>query len=141
MPQTMVFIGISSWVRSEEAAAAPLRLNSPTARPTALLMTPALLMMPMTPAVAMPPMPIWRAYSLKIWSADISETVVVMPIFIRSITSPPQMRFIRGMIISQTRKEPQHIMKAYFKPTIYPRPSTAAPVLIFNTSLALSATT
>ena len=61
-PQTMVFIGRSSSVRSTLSATAPgLRLNSETARPAALLMTPKLLMMPMMPAVAMPPMPMWRA--------------------------------------------------------------------------------
>ena len=118
MPQTRVFIGMSSWVRSAAAEDPPLRLNSLAARPTALLMTPALLMMPMTPAVAIPPMPMWRAYSLKIWSADISETVVVMPMFIRSMTSPPQMRFISGMMTSHTRKEPQQMMKAYLRPTM-----------------------
>ena len=59
MPQTTVFIGRSSCVRSGASAEAPgLRRNSPAARPTALLITPALLMMPMMPAVAMPPMPI-----------------------------------------------------------------------------------
>ena len=63
MPNTTVFIGRSSWVRSTWtfAVPSPLRRNSPAASPTALLMTPALLMMPMTPAVAMPPIPMWRA--------------------------------------------------------------------------------
>ena len=67
MPHTTLFIGMSCWVRSTSTAAAPgFRLNSPAARPTALLITPALLIMPMIPATAMPPIPIWRAYSLKI---------------------------------------------------------------------------
>ena len=119
MPQTTLFMGMSCWVRSVSSTAAPgLRLNSPAARPTALLMTPALLMMPMMPATAMPPMPMCLAYSLNIWSADISETVCAMPVPMRSITCPPQMRFIRGMITNHTRKEPQQIMKAYFRPTI-----------------------
>ena len=62
IPKMTVFIGRSSWVRSALATDSPgFFLNSPAARPTALLITPALLMMPMMPAVAMPPMPMWRA--------------------------------------------------------------------------------
>ena len=62
MPQTMVFIGRSSSVRSILPSAVPGFLrNSLTASEAALLMTPKDLMMPMTPAVAMPPMPICRA--------------------------------------------------------------------------------
>ncbi len=119
MPQTTDFIGRSSCVRSGFSAAAPgLRLNSLVARPTALLITPALLMMPMMPAVAMPPMPMWRAYSLKICSGAISEMVWAMPVPMRSMTLPPQMRFIRGMMTSHTRKEPQQMMKAYLRPTM-----------------------
>ena len=49
------------------------------------------------------------------------------------------MRFISGMITSQTSSEPQQMMKEYFRPTMYPRPSTAAPVFIFRTTFALSA--
>ena len=61
-PQTMVFIGRSSSVRSAFSVVAPgFRLNSLTASPAALLITPKLLTMPMMPAVAMPPMPICRA--------------------------------------------------------------------------------
>ena len=101
--------------------------------------TPKDLMIPMIPAVAMPPIPIWRAYSLNICSADISDTVAVMPVFMRSMTCPPHIRFIRGMMTNHTRKLPQQMIRAYFSPTIYPRPRTAAPVFSLNTSLALSA--
>ena len=62
MPKMTDFMEMSFCVRSTLTAASPgLRLNSPAARPTADLMTPAERMMPMMPAVAMPPMPIWRA--------------------------------------------------------------------------------
>ena len=62
MPQTMVFIGRSSSVRAGFSSAVPgLRRNSLTARLAADLMTPKDLTMPMMPAVAMPPMPMWRA--------------------------------------------------------------------------------
>ena len=93
----------------------------------------------MIPAVAIPPIPIWRAYSEKICSADISPTVAVIPVFIRSITCPPQIRFISGMMTSHTRKLPQQIMNAYLSPTMYPSPRTAAPVLSLSTTLAFSA--
>ena len=62
MPKMTDFIEMSFWVRSTEAAVSPgLRLNSPAASPTADLMTPAERMMPMMPAVAMPPMPMCLA--------------------------------------------------------------------------------
>ncbi len=61
-PKTMVFMGRSSSVRSVFPSPVPgLRLNSVTARPAALLMTPKLFTIPMIPAVAMPPMPMCRA--------------------------------------------------------------------------------
>ena len=136
----IIFMEISFWVlSSSETSADFFLLNSPAARPTADLITPKDLMMPMIPAVAIPPIPIWRAYSVKICSADSCDTVLFMPVFIRSMTSGPQMRFIRGMMTSHTRKLPQQITKAYFSPTIYPSPRTAAPVLSLNTSLAFSA--
>ena len=140
-PTTTIFIDKSLSFSSTAVCAPDLRENSPTARPTALFMTPALFIMPIIPAVAMPPMPICLAYSLKIISGDISPTVCAMPVPIRSMTWFPKSRFIPGMITSQTRNEPQQMMNAYFKPTMYPRPSTAAPVFNFKTTFALSATT
>ena len=117
MAVTTVFIRMSRSVRGASVTFSPgLRRNSPAARPTADLITPADLMMPMMPAVAMPPMPMWRAYSLKICSGAIEPMVWVMPEPIRSITLPPQMRFISGMITSQTRKLPQQMMKEYLRP-------------------------
>ena len=58
MPNTTVRIERSSSVRSGLACAPPLRENSLTAMPTADLITLDDLMMPMMPAVAMPPIPI-----------------------------------------------------------------------------------
>ena len=119
MPHTTVFIGRSCCVRSAAAAAdGPLRWNSEAARPMALFITPALFMIPIIPAVAIPPIPICLAYSLNIWSGDICEIGVVIPIFIRSITSPPQIRFMRGIITSHTRNEPQQMINAYLSPTM-----------------------
>ena len=140
MPMTTIFIDMSLWVLMTSASAPVFfLLNSLAARPTADLMTPNDFTMPTIPAVAMPPMPIWRAYSLNICSGDICPMVWVIPEFIRSITSPPQMRFITGMITSHTRKLPQQMMKAYLSPTIYPSPSTAAPVFTLRRTFALSA--
>ena len=58
MPVTTVFILMSRSDSSGLAAPALFLENSLTARPIALLMTPALRMIPMMPAVAMPPIPI-----------------------------------------------------------------------------------
>ncbi len=55
-----------------------------------------------------------------------------------TISSAPYVP-IKGMINHQTKIEPANITKAYFRPTIYPSPSTAAPVLQENTNLNLSA--
>ena len=54
-------------------------------------------------------------------------------------TMSPQNNDMPGTISHHTANEPTQMMKAYFRPTIYPRPKTAAPVLTLNTSFALSA--
>ena len=46
---------------------------------------------------------------------------------------------IPGTTIHHISALPAHIIVAYFKPTIYPIPNTAAPVLILNTNFAFSA--
>ena len=79
---------------------------------------PADLMMPMIPAVAMPPMPMCLAYVVKISSGDIEPTVAVIPVCIKSKTSGPHIRFIKGMMTSHTKNEPQHITKEYLRPII-----------------------
>ena len=62
IPKTMIFIDISSSVLSALTSSLPGFLeNSPAARLTADLITPKDLMIPMMPAVAMPPIPMWRA--------------------------------------------------------------------------------
>ena len=45
----------------------------------------------------------------------------------------------RGMMTNQTKREPEQIIKQYFKPTMYPSPNTAAPVFTLNTSFVFSA--
>ena len=54
-------------------------------------------------------------------------------------TLSPQIADIPGMIIHHTASEPAQMMEAYFNPTIYPKPSTAAPVFTLNTNFAFSA--
>ena len=140
MPITTIFMEISFCVLMTSASASLFfLLNSLAASPSADFITPNDFTMPTIPAVAMPPMPMCLAYSLNIWSADISPMVWVMPEFIRSTTCPPQMRFMRGIITSHTRKLPQQMMNAYLRPTIYPSPSTAAPVFTLSSTFALSA--
>ena len=141
IPITMIFIERSRCVLITSASASLFfLLNSLDASPTADLITPNDFTMPTIPAVAMPPIPICLAYSLNIWSADISPIVWVIPVFMRSMTCPPHIRFITGMMTSHTRKLPQQMMNAYLSPTIYPNPRTAAPVLTLSMSFALSAT-
>ena len=43
------------------------------------------------------------------------------------------------MMTNHTDTKPAHIIELYLSPTMYPSPSTAAPVFILNTVLALSA--
>ena len=66
-------------------------------------------------------------------------TVEVISGFHAFSTLSPQIADIPGMIIHQTTNEPAQMIEAYFNPTIYPKPSTAAPVLTLNTSFAFSA--
>ena len=57
-PIEMIFIGISRCVRGKRSIlASPLLFISLTANPTAPLMIPHDLMIPITPAVAIPPIP------------------------------------------------------------------------------------
>ena len=44
-----------------------------------------------------------------------------------------------GTIIHQTSALPAQMIVAYFRPTMYPMPNTAAPVLTLNTSFSFSA--
>ena len=104
-----------------------LPLSSFAASPTAERMIPAWRMIPMIPAIAIPPIPIGLAYVEKMVSASIA-----------AVTSPPAMP-ITGTMRNQTMNEPAQITAAYFSPMIYPRPSTAAPVLMLKTVLKRSA--
>ena len=63
VPIAISFIGRSLCVRGREAEsfAALLPLSSFAASPTADFIMPADFIIPITPAVAIPPMPIWRA--------------------------------------------------------------------------------
>ena len=62
MPNTIVFMFRSSSVRIDFVEAVPgFLVNSPTASPIADLMTPKDLIMPIIPAVAIPPIPICLA--------------------------------------------------------------------------------
>ncbi len=82
-----IFIDMSLCVRIVSCSSSPFSLlNSFAASPTADLMTPKDLTIPITPAVAIPPIPICLAYSLNISSADICPTVEDIPVFMKSST-------------------------------------------------------
>ena len=132
----MIFMGMSFCVRGVLAATCARPLISCEASLTAPVMIFRLLSMPMMPAMAMPPMPMlltyWKSCSGVAAAAVSGRSAELMS---RSGNSRP----VSGMMIHQTATEPQQMIRAYFSPTIYPIPRTAAPVLILNTSLVLSA--
>ena len=113
----MIFIGMSLCVRSTFSSDffPPISF---AARPTALFIMPHERTMPMTPAMAMPPMPMLLAYSLKIISGDMSFTAVVMAGFHVFRTSSPHIIEKPGTMMNHTATEPAQIMAAYFKPTM-----------------------
>ena len=137
-PMAMIFIDRSFWVRTTLASV--FLLSFPWRQDLrALLMMPHERTMPMMPAMAMPPMPILLAYSAKMVSGDIEPTVCVIAGFQAFNTWSPHSKAMPGTMIIHTASEPAQIMAAYFNPTIYPSPKTAAPVLILSTNFALSA--
>ena len=60
-PIAIILKEMSRWVRFTFSSTSLLPFSSLAARPTALLMMPQLLMMPMIPAMAIPPIPMLRA--------------------------------------------------------------------------------
>ena len=133
-PTATVFMEMSFWVRSTLPSAAFLLPISDAASLIAPVISFQLLMMPITPAMAMPPMPMLLAYRNRS-SGDAAAAVSPS-----AISMSGKSRAVAGTITHHTSTEPQQMMKAYFSPTIYPMPSTAALVLHLNTSLAFSAT-
>ena len=107
---------ISRCVRTWSCVALVFPFNSFEAKPTAFLMIPQLLMIPMIPAMAIPPIPMLRAYVLNISSGDICPTVDVT-------IEPPMLSTwswnkmdIPGTISHHTATEPNVMNIAYFKP-------------------------
>lgn len=74
----------------------------------------------------------WKICSALAWEAVTEELPALT-------TRSGNNHEMAGTITHHTATEPQQMMSAYFKPTMYPIPSTAAPVLILKTSLVLSA--
>ena len=60
-PIAIILKEMSRWVRFTFSSTSLLPFSSLAARPTALLIMPQLLMMPMIPAMAIPPIPMLRA--------------------------------------------------------------------------------
>ena len=60
-PMAIILKEMSRWVRFTFSSTSLLPFSSLAASPTALLMMPQLLMMPMIPAMAIPPIPMLRA--------------------------------------------------------------------------------
>ena len=82
------------------------------ASPTALLMTPHDLMMPMIPAIAMAPIPIDLPYEVNICSGDMSPTAVVMAGFHWFNTVSGKNKAIPGTTSHHTNKDPNVIINA-----------------------------
>ena len=82
------------------------------------LMMGQLLMIPITPAIAMPPIPIDLPYALNICSGDMSPTAVVIEGSHWFSTSPGKSSAMPGTMIHHTAREPRQMMNAYFRPTM-----------------------
>ena len=140
--ERITFIEISFCVRGSSVATF-LPLNSLTARPKALLMMPAWRMMPMSPAMAMPPMPRGRPISRKMPSGVANASwLMPMPSSMAGSSAASNSERIgvtNGITTNHTRAEPPAMIRAYFRPMIYPRPSTAAEVLRPKVSFAFAA--
>ena len=74
--------------------------------------------MPMSPAMAMPPMPMLLPYSRNIVSGLMLPTVSVIAGFQALRTWSWNITDIRGMMSHHTANEPRHIMSEYFRPTM-----------------------
>ena len=136
VPIEIIFIGISSSVRFIfPSAFTPLPLISLAANPTAPLMISHELMMPMIPAIAMPPIPMWRANSEKISSGGRAAIDPAKAGF-NVVASASLANGRSGTITNHTSAEPMVMIAAYFNPTMYPNPNTAAPTLSLNTIFA-----
>ena len=116
-PKAIIFMERSFCVRMTFASTflPPISL---AASPTALFIMPHERTIPITPAMAIPPIPILLAYSLNITSGDISLMVCVKAGFHAFSTWSPNNRAIPGTITSHTTNEPAQMIAAYFKPTI-----------------------
>ena len=68
--------------------------------------------------MAIPPIPMLLAYSLKIVSGAISLMVCVMEGFHALSNWSPNNKFMPGTMSNHTANEPAQIIAAYFKPMI-----------------------
>ena len=119
---TKNFMLRSRSVRSEACATAlPLPPNSLPARPTADFITPQLFTIPIMPAIAIAPIPMLRPYCVNITCGSTVSIPGTLP--------------NNGSNTHHTKNEPAQITAAYFSPMIYPKPNTAALVLILKTNL------
>ena len=112
MMVTMAAMAMKRKGRSSWPAVSPLASVAFVARPTALLMTPHDLMMPMMPAIAIAPMPMDLPYEVKICSGDISPTAVVMAGFHSLSTVSENNSAIPGTTSHQTNSEPSVMISA-----------------------------
>ena len=97
-------------------AVSPLVSVAFVASPTALLMTPHDLMMPMMPAIAIAPIPMLLPYDVKICSGDMSPTAVAMAGFHWFNTVSENNNAIPGTTSHHTNREPSVIIRAYRNP-------------------------
>ena len=88
------------------------------ASPTALLMMPHDLMIPMMPAIAIPPIPIDLPYDVKICSGDMSPTAVAIEGSHWFSTVSGNSRARPGTMSHHTETEPRQIINAYLNPMI-----------------------
>ena len=107
-PKSIIFMGISRWVRSTCCSSPLLPLLALKATLSEVLITPADLITPKIPAMAIPPMPMYLTYCEKIKSGSI--------VLINTPSGVTPYCPNRGTINHHDRKEPAQIIIAYFKP-------------------------
>ncbi len=117
-PTAIILNEMSRWVRSCALLSLLLPFISLAASDTAPFIMPHDLMIPMIPAMAIPPIPMLLPYERNISSGLICPTAVLIDGSQALSTESGNSSAMPGTISHHTESEPRQIIKAYFRPTI-----------------------